>query len=77
MPLDAKILESLVLSGIPGARVQITDLRGDGSAWGLYVTAPALDGLPRLERHRRVWQVLQPRYDDNADIVSVSVGKGG
>jgi len=73
MPLNKELIESLVISRIPDAEVRVADIRGDGEAWTLHVTAPALDSLSRLDRHRLVWRALEGSYDDTKDILSLSV----
>ncbi len=56
--MDAASLEQLIRQGIPGAEVQIDDLRGDGSHFAATVISPAFAGLGRVEQHRMVFKAL-------------------
>lgn len=39
MPMAADEIEALIVAGIPDARVEMTDLAGDGDHWAACVTA--------------------------------------
>ncbi len=43
---------------IPGARAEVEDYTGGGDHFRATVTAPAFDGLSRLEQHRMVYDVF-------------------
>jgi stress-induced morphogen len=59
MAMDASEIERLILEGIPGAQVEITDLRGDGDHYAAHVQSQAFEGLPRVKQHQMVYQALQ------------------
>lgn len=58
MALDSKTLENLITEGLPGARVRIEDLRGDGDHYAAYVTCSAFKGKSRVEQHKMVYEAL-------------------
>ena len=61
MPIDAGEIERLILKGIDGAKVEITDLAGDGDHYAATVTAPAFAGLSRVKQHQMVYAALGGR----------------
>ena len=43
---------------IPGAQAEVEDYTGGGDHFRAVVTAPAFDGLSRVQQHRLVYDVL-------------------
>jgi stress-induced morphogen len=61
MAMAADEIETLILAGIPDARVEITDLAGDGDHYAARVVAESFRGLPRVRQHQRVYEALGGR----------------
>jgi stress-induced morphogen len=61
MAMAAAEIETLIRQGIPDARVEITDLAGDGDHYAARVVAESFRGQSRVERQRRVYQALGGR----------------
>ena len=61
MPMAADEIESLIRQGIPDARVEITDLAGDGDHYAARVIAESFRGTPRVKQHQRVYEALGGR----------------
>jgi stress-induced morphogen len=61
MPMAADEIERLILAGIPDARVEITDLRGDGDHYSARVVSESFRGVPRVKQHQRVYEALGGR----------------
>ena len=61
MPMAAEEIESLIRQGIPDARVEITDLAGDGDHYAARVIAESFRGTPRVKQHQRVYEALGGR----------------
>ena len=61
MAMAAADIEALIKSGIPDARVEITDLAGDGDHYAARVVAPMFRGMPRVRQHQAVYAALQGR----------------
>lgn len=61
MPMPAEEIERLILSGIPDAQVEITDLAGDGDHYAARVVSESFRGLPRVKQHQRVYEALGGR----------------
>ena len=54
MAMDANEIERLIKEGIPDAKVEITDLRGDGDHYAALVVSAQFIGLPRVRQHQMV-----------------------
>ena len=52
---------SAILAALPGARVEITDLAGDGDHYAARVVSAAFAGLPRVKQHQLVYNALGGR----------------
>jgi stress-induced morphogen len=61
MAMAAEEIEALIRVGIPDARVEITDLAGDGDHYAARVVAESFRGLPRVRQHQRVYEALGGR----------------
>ena len=61
MPMEAQEIEQLIREGIPDARVEITDLRGDGDHYSARVVSESFRGVPRVKQHQRVYEALGGR----------------
>lgn len=61
MPMPAEQIERLILTGIPDAQVEITDLAGDGDHYAARVVSESFRGLPRVKQHQRVYEALGGR----------------
>jgi stress-induced morphogen len=61
MPMAAEEIETMIRAAIPGARVEITDLRGDGDHYAARVVAEAFRGMPRVKQHQMVYEALGGR----------------
>jgi stress-induced morphogen len=61
MPMAAEEIEKLIVAGIPDARVEITDLRGDGDHYAARVVSESFRGMPRVRQHQRVYEALGGR----------------
>jgi stress-induced morphogen len=61
MPMSPSEIEDLIKQGIPGAQVNIEDLRGDGDHYAAYVVSAAFKGKTRVQQHQMVYQALRGR----------------
>ena len=61
MPMAADDIEALIRAALPDARIEITDLRGDGDHYAATVTSAAFAGLPRVRQHQLVYRALGGR----------------
>ncbi len=61
MAMPAADIEALIVQGIPDARVEITDLAGDGDHYAARVVSASFAGLPRIKQHQAVYAALGGR----------------
>ena len=61
MPMAADEIEALIRAGIPDARIEITDLAGDGDHYSARVVSESFRGMPRVKQHQRVYEALGGR----------------
>lgn len=61
MAMAADEIESLIRAGIPDARVEITDLAGDGDHYAARVVSESFRGQSRIVQQRRVYDALGGR----------------
>lgn len=52
-------IEDLIKAGIPGAKVTIRDLAGDGDHYAAEVVAEAFRGKSRVQQHQMVYEALK------------------
>ena len=61
MAMAAAEIEALIVAGIPDARVEITDLAGDGDHYAARVVAESFGGMSRVRQHQAVYAALGGR----------------
>ena len=61
MAMQADHIEKLITDALPGAKVTITDLAGDGDHYAAHVIYEGFKGLPRVKQHKIVYEALQGR----------------
>lgn len=59
MPMSPGDIEDMIRVGIPGARVTIRDLAGDGDHYAAEVVAEAFRGKTRVQQHQMVYDALK------------------
>jgi stress-induced morphogen len=61
MAMAAIDIEALIVAAIPDARVEITDLRGDGDHYAARVVSQSFAGMSRVRQHQAVYAALGGR----------------
>ena len=59
MAMAAEEIEELIRAGIPDARVEITDLAGDGDHYAARVVSETFAGMSRVRQHQAVYAALK------------------
>jgi stress-induced morphogen len=57
--MPAAEIERLILAALPDARVEITDLAGDGDHYSASVVSSAFRGKSRVQQHQMVYGALK------------------
>jgi stress-induced morphogen len=74
MPMAAADIEALIVAGIPDARVEITDLAGDGDHYAARVVSASFAGLPRIRQHQAVYAALGDRMGGVLHALQLTTG---
>nr|WP_047169095.1 BolA family transcriptional regulator [Sphingomonas sp. Y57] len=61
MPMAADEIEAMIKAALPDARVEITDLAGDGDHYAARVVSESFRGLNRIKQQRLVYDALGGR----------------
>jgi stress-induced morphogen len=72
MPMAAADIEAMILAAFPDARVEITDLRGDGDHYAARVVSSAFKGMPRIKQHQAVYAALGGRMGGELHALQLS-----
>ncbi len=59
MAMQANEIERLILEALPDARIEITDLAGDGDHYSATVVSSAFKGKTRVQQHQIVYAALK------------------
>ena len=71
MAMAAEEIEALITGGIPDARVEITDLAGDGDHYAAEVISAAFKGKTRVQQHKMVYDALKGRMGGELHALSL------
>lgn len=63
MAMEAADIEHLIREAFPTAKIEITDLAGDGNHYAASVTAEEFRGLNRVKQHQLVYAALKGKMD--------------
>ena len=61
MPMAADDIATMIRDAIPDAKVEITDLAGDGDHYAAKVTAASFAGMSSVKQHQAVYAALGGR----------------
>ena len=61
MAMAAEEIVTMIRQAIPDARVEITDLAGDGDHYSARVVSESFRNQPRVRQHQRVYAALGGR----------------
>jgi stress-induced morphogen len=70
--MAAADIEALIVGGIPDARVEITDLAGDGDHYAARVVAESFRGLSRIQQQKAVYAALGGRMGNELHALQLS-----
>ena len=59
MPMPSEEIEAMIVAAIPDARVDISDLKGDGDHYAAKVISPSFAGMSRVRQHQAVYAALK------------------
>ena len=59
MPMTQDQIKDLIIESIPGSKVIIEDLKGDGDHYSATVISKSFEGKSRIEQHKMVYESLK------------------
>ena len=59
MPMSAEEITNYIITALPDAIVELTDLAGDNDHWAVSVTSSAFIGKPRVAQHKMVYAAFE------------------
>jgi stress-induced morphogen len=71
MAMSAADIERMIKEAIPGAQVEISDLRGDGDHYAALVKAASFKGKSRVQQHQMVYNALRGRMGNELHALAL------
>jgi stress-induced morphogen len=72
MAMSSDDIKSMIEAALPGAQVEITDLRGDGDHYHVTVTNSAFEGKSRIQQHQMVYAAMQGKMGNELHAMSLT-----
>lgn len=69
--VDFSTLKDLICANLDDASVEIRDLKGTGDHVGILVVSNHFRGLPLLDQHRMVMDILREKLKDELHAVKI------
>jgi stress-induced morphogen len=69
--MSAADIERMIKEAIPGAQVEISDLRGDGDHYAALVKAASFKGKSRVQQHQMVYNALRGRMGNELHALAL------
>ena len=74
MAMNAIDIEKLIKESLPGAKVEIRDLAGDGNHYAATVMSAAFRGKSRVQQHQMVYASLKGRMGGELHALALQTG---
>ena len=71
MAMDLKEIEALIKEAIPGAKIEIQDLAGDGNHYSAIVTSTEFSGKSKIEQHKIVYNSLKGKMGNELHALAI------
>lgn len=71
MALSAREIEKMILEILPGATVEVQDMRGDGSQFAAHVISEQFVGKNRVQQHQLVYKALEGKIGGELHALSL------
>jgi stress-induced morphogen len=72
--MAAADIEALIVTALPDARVEITDLAGDGDHYAAKVVSASFAGMSRIARQRKIYDALGGRMGGELHALQLTTG---
>ena len=71
MALLKEEIKKLIMSSIPDATIEITDLVGDNNHYSAKITSKIFNGKSKIEQHKLVYKSLQGKMGNELHALSI------
>ena len=71
MALLKEEIKKLIMSSIPDATIEITDLVGDNNHYSAKITSKIFNGKSKIEQHKWVYKSLQGKMGNELHALSI------
>jgi stress-induced morphogen len=72
--MAAQEIEDMIRVALPDARIEITDLAGDGNHYAARIISESFRGIPRVKQHKAVYDALGGRMGGVLHALQLSTG---
>jgi stress-induced morphogen len=72
MAMTHSEIEALIREGFPDAKIEITDLAGDGDHWAATVVTPAFKGVSKVKQHQMVYAALKGKMGGDLHALALT-----
>ena len=72
MAMQAGEIEKLIKAALPGAKVDIRDLAGDGDHYAAHVVSESFRGKTRVQQHQIVYAALKGAMDKQLHALALT-----
>jgi stress-induced morphogen len=74
MPMQAKDIETMILTAFPDAVIEIKDLAGDGDHYAATVVTAAFAGKTKVQQHQLVYAALKGKMGGELHALALTTG---
>lgn len=64
-------IEQLILAGMPGAKVQASDMTGTSDHFEIHVQAKEFEGLSLMDQHKKIFALLDKEMESRIHAVKL------
>jgi stress-induced morphogen len=64
-------IESMIRQALPGAEVTVTDMRGTGDHFEIFVRSELFKGKTIIDQHKMIYAILKKEMDDRIHAVQL------
>ena len=69
--MDLKEIENLIKEALPGAKVEIQDLAGDGNHYSATVISSEFSGKTKIQQHKMVYDSLRGKMGNELHALAL------
>ena len=69
--MDLKEIENLIKEALPGAKVEIQDLAGDGNHYSATVISSEFSGKTKIQQHKMVYNSLKGKMGNELHALAI------